>query len=227
MNIKECRKETQKHIDNVKNILNKWSKEIVQRGKLHDKSKLESPEVEIFCEYTPKLANSTYGSEKYKGFLKEMQVALNHHYRMNKHHPEHFRNGIQDMNLIDIMELLADWKSATLRHNDGDLIRSINLNQERFGYDNDLKQILLNTAELLYAYKIFFGCCDGREGMYLSDTIEGIHKKIDEDKQLNNDEKNILKYGYEREFKDKDFYNYNICINNGFDCYWYKQSYFK
>jgi hypothetical protein len=227
VNIKECRKETQKHIDNVKNILNKWSKELVQRGKLHDKSKLESPELEIFCEYTPKLAGSTYGGDEYKEFLKEMQVALNHHYRMNRHHPEHFRNGIQGMTLIDIMELLADWKSATLRHNDGDLIRSINFNQERFGYDDNLKQILLNTAELLYTYKIFFGCCDGREGMYLSDTIEGIHKKIDEDTQLDDTEKRILKYGYFHEFKDKDYHDEHFCIDNAFDCYWYKQSYFK
>jgi hypothetical protein len=227
MEIKECRKETQKHINNVRNILNKWSKELMQRGKLHDKSKLESPEIEIFCEYTPKLANSTYGSEEYKGFLKEMQVALNHHYRMNKHHPEYFKNGIQGMTLIDIMELLADWKSATLRHNDGDLIRSINFNQERFKYSDDLKQIFLNTAKLLYTYRIEFGCVDDREGMYLSDTIEGIHKQIDNDKQLNEDEKSILKYGYFNEFKDKDYHDEHFCIDNGFDCCWYKQNYFK
>jgi hypothetical protein len=227
MNTKECKKETKKHINNVRNILNKWSKELVKRGKLHDKSKLESPEVEIFCEYTPKLANSTYGSDEYKGFLKEMQVALSHHYRMNKHHPEHFKNGIQGMNLIDIMELLADWKSATLRHNDGDLIRSINYNQDRFGYDNDLKQVLLNTAELLYTYKIKFGCCDGREGLYLSDTLEGMHKKVDEDTQLDETEKDVLKYGYFDEFKNKDYYDNDFCWDNGFDIDWRKQNYFK
>ena len=224
MKINECKKETNKHIKNVKGILDIWIKELKQRGKLHDKSKLETPEVEIFTEFTPKLATSTYGSEEYKGFLKEMNVALEHHYRVNSHHPEHYKNGIKGMNVLDIMELLADWKSATLRHNDGDLIRSINYNQDRFKYSDDLKQIFLNTAKLLYTYRIEYGCCDGREGLYLSDTIEGVRKQIDEDDNLSKDEKDVLKYGYFEEFKD-DFKTDSFCIDNGFSICWYKQKY--
>lgn len=226
MNKIKCIKETKKHIKNVKGILNIWSDELKQRGKLHDKSKLENPEIDIFVEYTPKLATSTYGSEEYQGFLKEMNVALKHHYSKNSHHPEHYKNGIKGMNILDIVELLADWKSATLRHLDGDLIRSINLNQDRFSYGEDLKNIFLNTAKLLYTYRIEYGCCDGREGLYLSDTVEGIRQKIDKDDNLSEDEKNILKYGYEREFKE-DYKTYNFCIDNGFDVCWYKQKYIK
>lgn len=37
-------------------------------------------------------------------------------------------------------------KAATLRHNNGDLRKSIEMNQRRFGYSDELKQILLNTA---------------------------------------------------------------------------------
>ena len=78
-----------------------------------------------------------------------MKPALDHHYANSRHHPEHFANGINDMNLIDIMEMLADWKASSMRHNDGNLLKSIELNQQRFGYDDQLKQILLNTAKLL------------------------------------------------------------------------------
>jgi hypothetical protein len=51
--------------------------------------------------------------------------------------------------LLDILEMLCDWKAAALRHNDGDIRRSIEINQERFGYSDDLKQILLNTLPVL------------------------------------------------------------------------------
>lgn len=57
--------------------------------------------------------------------------------------------GLHGMSLIDIIEMLCDWKAATLRHNDGDILRSIEINQKRFGYSDELKRILLNTvAEL-------------------------------------------------------------------------------
>ena len=49
------------------------------------------------------------------------------------------------MNLIDLIEMLLDWKAATLRHENGDIIKSINQNQTRFKYSDEIKQILLNT----------------------------------------------------------------------------------
>jgi len=50
------------------------------------------------------------------------------------------------MNLIDLCEMISDWKGATLRHNDGDILKSIELNQKRFSYSDELKQILINTV---------------------------------------------------------------------------------
>jgi predicted NAD-dependent protein-ADP-ribosyltransferase YbiA (DUF1768 family) len=44
---------------------------------------------------------------------------------------------------------VCDWKSATRRHNNGNIHISIEMNQKRFGYSDELKQILLNTVELL------------------------------------------------------------------------------
>ena len=117
-------------------------------------SKLHSPEKEIFDEYTPKLATTTYGSEEYKTYLEEMKVALSHHYSKNRHHPEYHPNGIHDMNLVDLIEMLCDWKAATMRHNDGDIIKSIELNQKRFGYDDEIKQIMINGEFFSFGQKI-------------------------------------------------------------------------
>jgi len=50
------------------------------------------------------------------------------------------------MDLLDLVEMLCDWKAATERHKDGDLLRSIEQNQKRFLYSDELKQILINTA---------------------------------------------------------------------------------
>ena len=143
-------KETQLHIKNVGKYLSIIAEDLVKRAAEHDMSKIGSEtERTIFIEYTPKLKESTYGSGEYKAFLKEMEVGLSHHYENNSHHPEFYAEGIRGMNLIDFVEMLCDWKAATLRHRDGDLTKSIEQNQQRFGYSDDIKQILLNTVSIL------------------------------------------------------------------------------
>ena len=140
--------ETMRHIETVRNFIGKMITKLLRRAELHDQSKMESPEVEGFTEYTPKLAGCTYGSEEYKGYLEGLKPALDHHYANNRHHPEHWKNGIDDMNILDVLEMLVDWKSATLRHNDGNIKKSIEINAERFNMDHQLTQILMNSVEL-------------------------------------------------------------------------------
>lgn len=148
MTIAECQVETIKHIEKVREHIRMFVNKLVMRGVEHDRFKLESPEVEIFTEFTPKLASSTYGSEEYHSFLREMNAALQHHYANYRHHPEHFDNGINDMNLVDLVEMFCDWKAATQRHNDGNLLKSIDINADRFSMSSQLKQIFINTAKM-------------------------------------------------------------------------------
>ena len=147
MNKFETMVQTYEHKQNVSKFISIILHDLIIRSIYHDDSKLENPEVDIFTEYTPKLANSTYGSDEYYQFLKEMKPALDSHYADNSHHPEHYDNGIKDMDLVDLIEMICDWKSATLRHNDGDIYKSIELNQKRFGYSDELKQIFKNTVD--------------------------------------------------------------------------------
>jgi hypothetical protein len=53
------------------------------------------------------------------------------------------------MNLIDLVEMICDWKASSMRHENGDIKKSIEINQERFNYDDILKSILLNTINFL------------------------------------------------------------------------------
>jgi len=145
--------DTIEHINQVNKLIASICISLMERAKTHDKSKLESPEKEIFDKFTPQLATSTYGSKEYKQFLKEMKIALDHHYSNNRHHPEYFSKGIVDMTLVDLIEMLCDWKAATLRHKDGNIYKSIEINSKRFGYSNELKQIFLNTIKEYFKEK--------------------------------------------------------------------------
>lgn len=82
--------ETMRHIERVRNLLNQFAIALLRRGELHDQSKLERPEVELFTEWTPKLAACTYGSAEYDEYRKQLAPSLSHHYAKNRHHPEFF-----------------------------------------------------------------------------------------------------------------------------------------
>lgn len=98
---------------------------------------------------TPRLRSLTYGTPEYSASLNELGPALKHHYQHNSHHPEHYANGISGMSLLDVIEMLCDWKAAGERHQDGSMERSLQVNRERFSIHPQLQQILENTAREL------------------------------------------------------------------------------
>lgn len=142
-------KETKIHIGDVRQYLLQMINLLSERAINHDQSKLSYPELDTFAEHTPKLKSLTYGSPEYQQSLEAIKPALKHHYQHNPHHPEHYQNGVSDMSLIDIVEMLSDWKAASIRHSDGDIFSSIEKSCERFKIDPMLKQIFINTARLL------------------------------------------------------------------------------
>jgi hypothetical protein len=141
--------DTYKHANRVHHLMIHLVNELLDRAQQHDRSKLEPPEKEVFDEFTPKLATSQFGSDEYKAFLAAMKPALDHHYANNQHHPEFHRDGIAGMDLVDLIEMLCDWKAASERHKSGDLMKSIQLNMERFSMSAQLTTILMRTARLL------------------------------------------------------------------------------
>jgi hypothetical protein len=143
----DSRPDTLRHIATVQRLMGEVLSDLHHRATVHDRSKLDDPEKAVFDQYTPKLRSSTYGSDEYNQFLAGMGEGLRHHYAVNDHHPEHFAAGIGSMDLLQLTEMLADWKAATMRHADGDLGRSIAQNAERFGYGPELERILHQTAE--------------------------------------------------------------------------------
>ena len=150
-----ARSQTFAHIKCVRGLLTTCANTLVTRAIAHDATKLHEPEASVFEEFTPKLRGLTYGSTEYKEVLAAMKPALDHHYACNRHHPEHFAPNhflsATGMNLFDVLEMLCDWLAATKRHADGDIFKSLEINQKRFGYSDEFKGLLRRTVDALLA----------------------------------------------------------------------------
>ncbi len=146
--------DTLKHSLRVGALMGQAIKELVDRSVRHDLSKTFPPELGVFNRVTPRLQGLTYGTDEYRAALADMGAGLAHHYAANRHHPEHFADGVFNMTLMDLIEVLADWKAATERHTTGSLAASLDVQRERFGLSDQLAQVLTNTAA-------WFGWLDG------------------------------------------------------------------
>ena len=126
--------ETTKHKWWVFYYISKFCLKLFKRAILHDFSKYNYKQSKLFSENVHKLKKMTYASEEYKETLERLKPALDHHYKLNPHHPEHYEKGFEDMLGVDRIEMIIDWLAATKRHEDGDINKSIDANQLRFRY---------------------------------------------------------------------------------------------
>ena len=141
--------DTLKHIMRVRDLLDEFCIEMMRRGAVHDASKLGPDEKPYFDEATPRLKNLTYGTEEYKKSLASIRPAIDHHVNNNSHHPEYYANGINGMDLMDLVEMFFDWKAASERVKDGNFLKGLKINQERFEMSDQLTKIFENTARRL------------------------------------------------------------------------------
>jgi hypothetical protein len=121
-----------------------------QRAAIHDNSKFSEQEFEAYEEAFPELQKYAYGSPEFKAALDTIQPAIAHHYAANDHHPEHFEQGINDMNLVQLVEMVCDWLASSAR-SQADITKGLEVNKERFGIDDQLYGIIKNTIDALKA----------------------------------------------------------------------------
>lgn len=137
--------ETFRHILTVRALLLECVRELVNRADAHDVSKLGHPEVDTFVRRTPILAGLTYGSPEYKACVAILERRFHLIQRHNPHHPEYHPSGIEGMDLFDVLEMVLDWKGATLRHKNGDIRKSLEINTTRFNLPPAIVQLISNT----------------------------------------------------------------------------------
>lgn len=124
-------------------IINK----LYNRALNHDNSKW-SDEERPYYEKTNSIETSKLSS--YKDVLEAtydiVAPALDNHMKLNRHHPEHHKNGINDMNLIDLIEMVCDWHSSAKTRK---LPLDIKYNVDRFNISPQLEKIIKNTINEL------------------------------------------------------------------------------
>jgi len=114
------------------------------RAFIHDYSKYGLYEASGFGKVTHKLKYTTYNSDYYKYLLEKIKPYIKHHYKINRHHPEHYQNGIDDMSIYDLLEMICDWKSSMRRHKDFENFdTNIGINKKRF----DINEVLIKLIQ--------------------------------------------------------------------------------
>lgn len=126
--------------------IGKFCINMLWRSLIHDLSKYSWNESEGFIKTIDRLKSTTYGTKQYQKLLDDTRISIDHHYKKNSHHPEHYPNGIEDMSLQDIVEMFCDWQAAVKRHKDGNIMSSIASNQDRFDIPFELSEIFRNTV---------------------------------------------------------------------------------
>jgi len=139
--------DTKAHIYMVREFIEEARALLMFRQMAHDASKFEDPEKKMYDEWKPKIRYAEkaygYGSKEYEDCLNGMGEALRHHFETNRHHPEHFENGINGMTLIDLIEMFCDWKAASVQY--GTRL-NLEANKKRFGMSDQLFEIFQNTV---------------------------------------------------------------------------------
>ena len=86
--------------------------------------------------------------DEIKAYLEDLSVNDPAHAWLTSYRNE-LESRVNGMSLLDVLEMLADWKAAGMRHADGNLATSLEINHKRFKISDQLQQILINTAKEL------------------------------------------------------------------------------
>jgi hypothetical protein len=132
------------HIEQVRKNIAMFVMVMTERAIRHDESKLGPEEKPYFDQESSLLKELVYDSPEYRESLQRLEPALKHHYAENSHHPEHTVNGVNGMDLFDVVEMLCDWMAAAKR-NAGSGKVNMEANAKRFELSPQLAQILSNT----------------------------------------------------------------------------------
>jgi Family of unknown function (DUF5662) len=140
----DSRADSLAHIHRVRDHIDIFVAEMLARGRVHDASKLDEPEKSTFDQVIPLLEGVAYGSPDYEAIVERARPALEHHYRRNSHHPEHYGPaGVAGMDLFDLVEMVCDWMAAAERNPDDGV--NLGYNVRLFGIEPQLASVIANT----------------------------------------------------------------------------------
>lgn len=138
---------THRHIARVRELLAMFAIEMIQRGDVHDKSKFTDAEIVPLAKMQKLIDEegpAQFGTPEYAKRTAMLSGMIEHHRANNSHHPEHYENGVNGMDLFDVVEMFFDWKAASERNGDS----SMRLAEacDKYKITGPLREVLFNTA---------------------------------------------------------------------------------
>lgn len=123
------------HRDHVRVRMLPVLQELERRALNHDLSKLNKDEFDGFVRINRAAREKPYGSESYISGMRQEKPTIELHYSRNSHHPEHFQgDSATDMDFLDIIEMVCDWRAAWHTYGSQGSWRD-NLNKQRDRYN--------------------------------------------------------------------------------------------
>lgn len=137
------------HVSEVQENLEIIASELRKRGFAHDRTKFQAIEFDAFVSTRNQFKKANYGSKEYQECVDAVKPAVDHHYQNNRHHTGYHINGVNDMTLIDVVEMICDWQAAARRSPDKKFEDTLDYAFKKYKIDDQLKGIIINTLKAL------------------------------------------------------------------------------
>ena len=119
--------------------------ELAKRCLVHDNSKLEDDEIELFSRIP---SDDMECTKPHKALNDEDKKLITLHWSRNSHHPE-FYNDYHEMSEIDVIEMCCDWHSRTVQFGTELIPYLLDVQRKRFGFDDDFFEKILNYCTII------------------------------------------------------------------------------
>jgi len=135
------------HVSEVQENLEIIASELRKRGYAHDRTKFKELEFDAFVSTRDDFKKANYGTPEYQELIECVKPAVDHHYKNNRHHTGYHENGVDDMTLIDLMEMICDWQAAARRSPDNKFKDTLGFAYEKYNISEQLAKIITNTLK--------------------------------------------------------------------------------
>ena len=136
-----------RHIMTVQSRMRAIARRILNRADSHDLSKFAPDELGGMIEIDAIAEESGLNSPQYMEAIKGPAIGL--HRSRHSHHPEFHSDGIKDMSLLDLIEMVCDWKAANQVRGHPEGRQSVNMMIRRLELKDEYRFVVLLVADMV------------------------------------------------------------------------------